>query len=227
MTPRLVLFDLDGTLADTAADIALVTNRVLAEAGRPPLSVAHVRARVSSGARHLLRSGFDSVPDEEELAKLQHRLFNYYAESPAVHTALFPGLAAVLAQLDTEHRLWGIVSNKPASLVAPIVASLALPSHPVCTIGGDSYARRKPDPLPLVQACSKAQVSPREAVYVGDARIDAEAARAAGMPLIVAGYGYAPERAEVCSWGEAGYAADAGELARLLGLPAGADRDAV
>lgn len=227
MTARLVLFDLDGTLADTAADIARVTNRVLSEAGRPALSVAHVRARVSHGARALLLSGFERPPDDALLATLQQRLFDYYAESPSVDTALFPGLSQLITQLASVNLPWGIVSNKPESLVAPIVATLPAASSPVCVIGGDTYSRKKPDPMQLLEACRDADVLPSEAVYVGDAKIDAEAAQAAGMPMIVAGYGYAPQRSELHDWGTVGYASDAEALARLIGLPAAIASNAV
>lgn len=220
MTPQAVLFDLDGTLADTAADITEVLNRVLIEAGRPPLSVEHVRARVSNGARELLRSGFDRPLGDAELSALQQRLLAYYSESPATRTTLFPGIEAVLGQLAAARCPWGIVSNKSESLVVPIVASLDFPCEPVCLIGGDSCARKKPDPLPLVQACMQAGIAPSDAVYVGDARIDAQAARAAGIPFVVAGYGYAPPRAEARAWGGPAYAGNAAELRRLIGLPA-------
>lgn len=218
MTPRLVLFDLDGTLADTAPDIARVTNQVLAGADRPPLALEAVRARVSFGARELLRSGFDHTVEDEKLEALLKQLFAAYAEAPALHATVFPGLETAIGDLSAAGIRWGIVSNKPEALVRPIVAALALPDKPVCVAGGDTFARKKPDPLPLIEACRLANVPPAETVYVGDAIIDAEAARAAGMPLIVAGYGYAPSQTDLADWGEVLYAADPRELTGLLGL---------
>jgi phosphoglycolate phosphatase len=218
MTPRLVLFDLDGTLADTAPDIARVANQVLAEAHRPPLALETVRARVSFGARELLRGGFEHAVEDEKLDALLERLFAVYAEAPAVHTTVFPGLEAALAALGRADIRWGIVSNKPEALVRPIVMALALPGEPICVVGGDTFARKKPDPLPLVETCRRVNIPPAQTVYVGDSIIDAEAARAAGMPLIVAGFGYAPAQADLSDWGKVLYAADPRELSALLGL---------
>lgn len=219
MRPKLVLFDLDGTLADTAVDIARATNRVLVEAGRPPLALGEVRARVSFGARALLRTGFDSPLTDPELERLLAQLFRYYAETPAIDTAVFPGLAELIREFATAGSRWGVVTNKPEALAVPIVAALGLEPAPVCIIGGDTSARKKPDPLPLREACRRAGVAPSETIYVGDAEIDARAASAAGMPLAVAGFGYAPARAETQSWcGNIRYAADAGELRRILCL---------
>lgn len=214
--PRLALFDLDGTLADTAPDIARVVNVTLAEAGRPPLALATVRRLVSSGARALLRAGFPAPLQESELDRLLARLFAVYAEEPVRETAVFPGLAGLITQLGTAAVRWGVVTNKPAALAEPIVAAFDLEPRPICVIGGDSYARKKPDPMPLLEACRIADVAPFETIYVGDAEIDARAARAAGMPLVVAGFGYAPAREDVEHWRGGYYAADVEELAHIL-----------
>lgn len=218
MKPRLVLFDLDGTLADTAPDIARVINLVLAEEGRPPLALEAVRSLVSFGARQLLRSGFDEPLGDSRLARLQERLFDHYADNPVMHTAVFPGLSGLIGELAEAGICWGIVSNKPERLVRPIVSALALPFEPVCVTGGDTFDRKKPDPLPLIEACRLADIPIHEACYVGDAVIDAQAARAAGIPLIIAGYGYAPPRAVVREWGTGRHAADVDELAKHIGL---------
>jgi phosphoglycolate phosphatase len=225
MKPRLVLFDLDGTLADTAPDIARATNRVLAEAGRPPLSLAEVRATVSFGARALIRTGFDQEPDKTIIEQLVSRLFEIYSQSPSRKTRLFAGLAELIGELTANGLRWGVVTNKPESLAVPIVEALGIKSDPVCIIGGDSLPRKKPDPLPLLEGCRRAGAPPTEAVYVGDAEIDAKAASAANMPLVIAGFGYAPEREATRAWGNSTYAANVETLARVLGLrkvPAGA-----
>ncbi|MGH8272452.1 MAG: phosphoglycolate phosphatase [Gammaproteobacteria bacterium] len=217
--PQLVLFDLDGTLADTAPDILNAVNRTLAEAGCPPLALATVRGLVSRGARVLLDAGFPEPPEEADMDRLLGRLFAIYGETPAQETTVFPGLAELIAELGDAGIRWGVVTNKPVALAAPIVAALGLSPAPVCVIGGDSYARKKPDPLPLLEACRIAGVTPEKTVYVGDAEIDVRAARAAGMPCVVAGFGYAPEYEAVCAWDAEHYAASVGELAQILGAP--------
>ncbi len=219
MKPQLVLFDLDGTLADTAPDILLALNLTLTEAGRPPLALATVRGLVSRGARALLSAGFSAPPDETEMNRLFDRLFAIYGEAPAKETTVFPGLGDLIAQLGDINIRWGVVTNKPAALAEPIVAALGIAPAPVCVIGGDSFARKKPDPLPLLEACRIAGVAPGKTIYVGDAEIDARAARAAGMPLVIAGFGYAPEREATHSWDAEHYAASVDELAHILGAP--------
>ena len=201
MNLQLVLFDLDGTLADTAVDIARATNLALAEAGRPALSIEHVRARVSMGARRLIASSYtDDAATEDEISDLTKRLFAHYSEVPARHTRVFEGLEALLGDLGRMDVPWGVVSNKPEALVQPIVTALALEPAPICMMGGDSTARKKPDPMPLLQACEMAGATPARTLYVGDAEIDVQAARAAGMPVAIAGFGYAPEAGIVETW---------------------------
>lgn len=216
MSLELVLFDLDGTLADTAADIARATNLALAEAGRSPLSVEHVRGLVSQGARRVLEAGY--APGEVEEAtidRLVERLFAHYAERPADETHVFDGLGAMVAELAQLGIRWGVVSNKPVALVEPIVAALGLQPDPVCTLGGDSTPRKKPDPLPLLHACELAGVAAERALYVGDAEIDVRAARAADMPVAIAGFGYAPESAAFDEWAPDCYATSVDELQRF------------
>lgn len=217
MNLELVLFDLDGTLADTAVDIARATNLALAEAGHPPLSIEHVRARVSMGARRLIASGYPAgEAGEDEINHLTGRLFAHYAEEPARHTRVFEGLDELLGDLGRLGVPWGVVSNKPEALVQPIVAALALRPGPVCVMGGDSTARKKPDPLPLLHACETAGVRPARALYVGDAEIDVQAARAAGMPVAIAGFGYAPGVDVVNRWAPDCYAGSVDSLRHYL-----------
>ncbi|MGH8426719.1 MAG: HAD-IA family hydrolase [Gammaproteobacteria bacterium] len=201
MPLRLALFDLDGTLADTAPDIARAVNLALSEIGRPPLALTTVRSLVSSGARALLRAGLDgAAPADADMERLLERLFAYYGEAPVVKTRVFSGLKPLIAELAESGIAWGVVSNKPIRLVEPIVVALGLAPAPVCVIGGDSLARKKPDPLPLLTACERASVEPGETIYVGDAEIDVLAARAAAMRVVIAGFGYAPPAAEVARW---------------------------
>lgn len=216
MSLELVLFDLDGTLADTAADIARATNLALAEIQRPPLSEAHVRKLVSLGARRVLSSSYaDDDVDLATLDRLTESLFAHYAEKPAARTRVFEGLDGLLDDLGRAGLSWGVVSNKPVALVRPIVAALALDPDPVCVLGGDSTVRKKPDPLPLLHACELAGISPARALYVGDAEIDVQAARAAGMPVAIAGFGYAPDAGRVAAWRPDFYADSVDALRRF------------
>lgn len=214
---RLVLFDLDGTLADTAPDIARATNRVLAEIGRPQLPLDRVRRTVSSGARALLRAGFeDTPPDDDELDRLVGRLFEHYAASPADETTVFAGLREMIGELGNRGAGWSVVTNKPERLARPIVTALDLAPPPGSVIGGDTLSARKPDALPLVAACRQAGIDVSQAIYVGDAEIDVRAARAAGMPVAIAGFGYAPDPATVQTWNPDVIAADVAELREFL-----------
>lgn len=213
---RLVLFDLDGTLADTAGDIARATNVVLEEAGRPPLTTTAVRALVSSGARAILRAGFETPPDEAEMERMVARLFDHYAVKPAADTRAFPGMPELIGAVAGQGAIWGVVTNKPARLAIPVVSALNLAPAAVCVIGGDSLAQRKPDPLPLVVACERAGVVPSEAIYIGDAEIDVRAAHGAGMEIAIAGFGYAPPVSEALRWGADFYFARVDELAHAL-----------
>jgi len=217
MNLQLVLFDLDGTLADTAVDIARATNLALAEAGRPPLSIEHVRARVSMGARRLIVSSYaEGEASEDEIDHLTKRLFAHYSEVPARHTRIFEGLDDLLGDLGRIDVPWGVVSNKPEALVQPIVTAMALDPAPICMMGGDSTPRKKPDPLPLLHACEIAGATPARTLYIGDAEIDVQAARAAGMPVAIAGFGYAPDAGVVRTWGPDCYADSVATLRRYV-----------
>lgn len=222
MALGLVLFDLDGTLADTAPDIARALNLALAEARIPPLALAEVRARVSAGARAVVTAAFAAAPAPERLEALVDRLFAHYADAPAAATRAFPGMDRLVAQIAARGARWGVVTNKPERLAVPIVAALGLRPEPLLVIGGDSLAQRKPHPLPLLTACQRAGTAVTEALYVGDAEIDVRAARSAGMPVAIAGFGYAPGADEAAAWGPDLYAHDVEELWRHLAarLPA-------
>ncbi|MGH8162277.1 MAG: HAD-IA family hydrolase, partial [Gammaproteobacteria bacterium] len=155
---------------------------------------------------------------ESFLQQLLGRLFSFYSEDPSRATCVFPGLVEVIGELADQRIRWGVVTNKPAALAGPIVAALDIAPAPACLIGGDSFPRKKPDPMPLVEACRQVGVEPNEAIYVGDADIDARAAHAAGLSFVVAGFGYAPPRSATGAWGKLQYAADTGALARIVGL---------
>lgn len=196
-----VLFDLDGTLADTAPDLACALNTLLKEEGRAPLPFEHIRPVVSHGSPALLRVGFGLIPTDPNYAALRQRLLDHYARDLCRETRLFPGVEELLAELSRRGIAWGVVTNKPAFLTDPLMQLLA-PNHPpVCIVSGDTTANKKPHPEPLLHACRLATAQPGACVYVGDAKRDVEAGKQAGMRALVALYGYIDENEAPHTWG--------------------------
>ena len=187
--PTHVLFDLDGTLADTAPDLAYALNCVLAEQGLVPLALEQVRPAASHGAVAMLRLAFPDVPDET-LNPLRDRFSVHYRANLDRYTTLFPGTLGMLAGLEERGIAWGIVTNKLAHLTEPLLLALGLHLRAACVVSGDTTAHAKPHPAPLLHACELMGCEPAAAIYVGDSSNDVEAARRAGMRVVVAGYGY-------------------------------------
>jgi len=185
-----VLFDLDGTLADTAPDLGGALNRLLNEEGRPPLPLEHLRPYVSSGARGLIQIGFGLFPSDAGYAALVPRFLEHYRNNLCNETTLFPGIAELLDSLDEHGIKWGVVTNKAQRFTLPLIEQLGLRQRAACIVSGDSAPRPKPHPAPLLLACVASQVEPSQAIYVGDDLRDIVAGRAAGMRTVTAGYGY-------------------------------------
>jgi len=196
---RAVLFDLDGTLLDTAPDLVRVLNQVRIEQGREPLAWELARAQVSHGSSGLIRLGFPDLSGDP-LEKLRLRLLELYSEQLTVGTKLFGGCQTVLDQLAARHMPWGIVTNKPGFLTTPLLAALGLDRVAGCVVSGDTLPQRKPHPAPLLLAASQLAIPPSQCLYVGDAERDVQASRAAGMPVLVARYGYLGPGDDPDSW---------------------------
>ncbi|HYK26022.1 MAG TPA: phosphoglycolate phosphatase [Steroidobacteraceae bacterium] len=196
---RAVLFDLDGTLLDTAGDLAQALDRLRAENALPPLGRERIRSFVSHGATALVRLAFPSVP-EAEFLELRARLLELYGAAVCVHTRPFPGMLELIARLEQDGTRWGIVTNKPSALTEPLLEAVGLKSRSGVVVSGDTLAERKPHPRPLLYAAERLGVEPRECVYVGDAERDVLAARAAGMRAVVACFGYLGEGDDPRSW---------------------------
>lgn len=194
-----MLFDLDGTLLDTAPDLVRALNGVLAEQGREPLPFALARTQVSHGSSGLIRLGFPDL-DGELLEQLRLRLLALYSQRLAEGTTLFDGCQQVLDNLALRGMTWGIVTNKPGFLTTPLLAELRLDRLAGCVVSGDTLPQRKPHPAPLLLAASQLRLTPGECLYVGDAERDVQAARAAGMPVLVARYGYLGPEDDPDSW---------------------------
>ena len=184
-----VFFDLDGTLIDSAPDLIDAMRRLRAELGEPTIAMNKVGMVVSKGGRAMLRAGFPGI-DEARVEALLPRYLDLYAQQIALLTRTFDGIDAVLANFDARALPWGIVTNKPEHLARSVVAELGLAARSAVLVGGDTLAKRKPDPEPLLHAAQLANVDARRSIYVGDDARDIEAGRAAGMRTVAAGWGY-------------------------------------
>ncbi len=217
-----VFFDLDGTLADTAADLYAALCQLCSEEQQTPPPFADFRRIVSQGSPAMLEMGFQIGPKDTIYEELRDRLLTYYHQDIASHTSLFPETDEVLTALAAAGIQWGIVTNKPGWLTDALMKEMGFGADAVCVISGDTLVRRKPDPDQLMMACEAAQCTPRDAVYVGDARSDVVAGKAAGVRTAAASFGYIPPHEDPNSWGADRVIASPLELLDWLGVsPAG------
>ncbi len=213
---RVVLFDLDGTLLDTAPDMTGALNTLLREEGRPELPFARLRPYVSHGSHGLVRTAFGDE-DAVEFQRLRERFLALYAARLTHGTTAFQGIDEVLATLEAIPIAWGIVTNKPGWLTDPLLKHLGLDARAACVVSGDTLPQRKPHPLPLLHAAQHISATPAECLYVGDAERDMQAALAAGMPGVVARYGYVGPHDALNEWPAAARIDHPLELLALLG----------
>ena len=188
MPSRAVLFDFDGTLADTAPDLAAAVNRMRLEQGHEPMPIERLRPFASAGARGLLFASFGIKPDDAEYAALRETFLEYYAERVCEHTTLFPGVAELLEALRARVLRWGIVTNKATRFTERIVVELGL--KPDCVACGDTTPHLKPHPASLLHAAGQLNLPPQACCYLGDDLRDMQAAQAAGMRPIAVEWGY-------------------------------------
>ena len=213
-----VLFDLDGTLVDTAPDMVRVLFDMLKAYDSPLLSYDVARASVSNGSLGLVRLAFPAVGEEKQ-AELQQEYLRRYEEilsGPSVSSVLFPGLPNLIDVLDQHQRPWGIVTNKPQRMTDPLLTHLGLSKRTGCAISGDTLLERKPHPAPLLLGSEQIGAAPARTIYVGDARRDIEAGRAAGMATIAAAYGYITDDDNPNLWEADNMVASTEELAKIL-----------
>ena len=213
---RAVLFDLDGTLADTAPDLGRALNRLRAEHGLEPLPIGVMRAHASSGARGLLKAGFGLTPESEGYDALRDRFLGLYAEKLCVDTRLFDGIPELLSMIEARPLPWGIVTNKAARFTEPLLRTLAIGRRAACVVSGDSTPHIKPHPAPLLEAAMLLALPAADCVYVGDDLRDVQAARAAGMRFAAAGWGYLGDGADPRTWEADAVISDPREILNLL-----------
>lgn len=210
-----VFFDLDGTLVDTAPDMVTILCNLLTDNGYDPLPYETARSSVSNGAMGLITLAFPDV-DGARRDALYREYLERYERAVCVNSHVFPGLPAVLDDLDNRSCLWGVVTNKPRRMTEPLLAKLGLDGRAACVISGDTLPQRKPNPEPLLLASRRAGVPPDRSIYVGDAQRDIAAGRAAGMGTIAATYGYIVPGDDPAAWQADRIAADTRELGQLI-----------
>jgi phosphoglycolate phosphatase len=195
-----VLFDLDGTLADTAPDLGGALNRLLHEEGSSPLPLDQLRPLASAGGRGLIGAGFGVTADDARYPDLLRRFLDHYERDICIHTRLFPGVPELLDELDRRSMPWGIVTNKAHRFTRPLLVRLKLNQRAACVVSGDTASKAKPDPAPLLMACDLAKVTATNVIYVGDDLRDVVAGRAASMRTVVASWGYL-SGSPIAEWG--------------------------
>ncbi len=198
---KAVLFDLDGTLADTAPALGLALNMQRERHGLPALPIPTIRPYASHGSRGLLEIGFGMAPDHPDYSEMRYEYLVLYDQIFTESPLLFEGIPEVLAELERQRIRWGIVTNKPRRFTLPLMKALKLHKRAACIVSGDDAARPKPYPDPLLMACDIARLKPEGCLYVGDAERDIKAGREAGMQTAVARYGYLGQQDQPQEWG--------------------------
>jgi len=198
---KAVLFDLDGTLIDSAPDLAAAADRLRLDRGLPELGLTLYRPHTGTGARGMLKVAFQMEPDHPEFADLKEAFFVNYEQNLVVHTALFKGVQELIDSLKERGLEWGIVTNKSERFTNPIVKKIPLLSLAKTVISGDTTAYAKPHPAPILEAMKRMDLNPQDCVYIGDDERDIVAGKAAGVKTIAAGYGYLGDAGDIVKWG--------------------------
>ncbi|KUM04400.1 HAD-IA family hydrolase [Chromobacterium subtsugae] len=198
---KAVLFDLDGTLADTARDLGAALNRLLKEEGLPPQPYEAIRPMASHGARGLVRLGFGAGLDAERMESLRVRFMDLYDASLAEETTLFDGVNELIAELDKRGLAWGIITNKSMRFTDRLVPWLPFAIPPAVIVSGDTVGVAKPDPRPMLHATEQIGIAPEHCMYVGDAERDIQAGRNVGMKTVLVNWGYFSADDKPEQWG--------------------------
>ncbi|MHA7834158.1 MAG: phosphoglycolate phosphatase [Algiphilus sp.] len=201
MSPHCLLFDLDGTLADTARELAGAINAMRAEDGLDALPFSQLRPVCSQGARGLVLRSYGVDADDDRFADLRARFLQHYGNGFVARSQPFPGIGELLQSLEQSGVRWGIVTNKPRAYAEPLVEALGWATRSAVLVAGDDAAQPKPAPDPLLLACERLALAPADCLYVGDDPRDITAARAARMPNVAVSWGYVEEAPPIASWG--------------------------
>lgn len=202
--PNAVLFDLDGTLLDTAPDLINALNRAFAEESIKPVALPQLRPLISRGAANMVKYGAGTELHNSRQQRIVDRMLAYYAERLAEETRLFDGMERVLDTLEDQGLSWGIVTNKRAGFTEPLVSALRLAERAACIISGDTTANAKPHPEPVLEACKRIGSDPQKCLFVGDSQADIEAGNRAGTKTLAALYGYIAQDDDPSTWGASG-----------------------
>lgn len=212
MSTTTVLFDLDGTLLDTAPDLANAVNQIRLKRDLPALALETLRPHAGFGSKALLKVGMNAEDHHSNYPTLLTEFLHNYQACSMQSTQFFPGIESMLNHLDEKNIRWGIVTNKPERFTTPIIQALKLDQRAACVISGDTLSRRKPDPDQILHACELLKINPSETIYVGDTHIDVKAAKAAGTRALVVLYGYQSPDENPHDWQADGYLHQPGEL---------------
>lgn len=213
---RGILFDLDGTLLDTAPDFEVCLNELLIQEGKEPEPLIKIREYVSSGARGLIKFAFGLEEKDDEYEGLKNRLLDGYEAVLGDKTSFFEGIETLLEGLAEDDIPWGIVTNKPERFTFPLLEKITFPQDPQCVICADTLAYAKPHPMPLQHGCKLLNIAPEQSMYVGDDLRDVQAAHAAGMPSCVVYYGYIHQDDDPKTWQANHYVDHAKEIYKLF-----------
>ena len=200
-TIKTILFDLDGTLIDTAPDMANALNILLNEEGCKILKHETIRPVVSNGSVALVELGFPELKCGDTKERLKKRYLDIYEEKLCVDSVLFPGMEKLLETIEKQNMNWGVVTNKPGWLTEPLMLQIGLTERASCIISGDTTNNRKPHPEPMYLACKESNSKPENCIYIGDAERDIQAGKNAGMKTVLANYGYIGEWETPKDWG--------------------------
>jgi N-acetyl-D-muramate 6-phosphate phosphatase len=198
---KAVLFDLDGTLIDSAPDLGAAADKMRTDRGLPSLPFEKYRPMAGAGARGMLGVAFGMTPDHPDFAAMREEFFRNYESCMTQRTYVFDGVAQLITSLNERKVSWGVVTNKSMRFTAPLTKGMPLFASAKAVVGGDSTPHPKPHPAPLLEAARQVGVKPIECIYVGDDVRDIQAGRAAGMSTVAATYGYLGSNGEVQQWG--------------------------
>lgn len=207
-----VLFDLDGTLLDTVPDLVYALNQVRKQESLHELSIENIRPIANLGSRPMIKLAFGLEECDPRFQHMREQFLNTYEKHLADSTRLFPNVEKILSLLEQKKIPWGIVTNKLTRHTTALLKALSMDHRPGCVICGDSLAKAKPDPLPILHACELLGQKPQDCLYVGDAATDVMASKAAGTKSLVALYGYIQQEEDPLTWKADGYIQDPMEI---------------